>query len=1076
MKISEKAIDHPRAVMISTLLILAWATLAGFYTPVQRAPAITKAVVLIAIPYPDAQPTETENEITRKVEKALGELKNVDFISSTSLRGSSVTQVMFLDGVDADQARGDVKDLVDRIRNELPAGREVQPVVTSIDFESTPLMLVNLTGPPDYDSRALKQDAEDIQKDLEQTIPGVANTQLFGGLEREIHVNVDPDLMMQYGVTLADLRRALTNYHAELPGGAFNTGGFDRNVRNQTKFADIGDIREAYVIEDRQIRISDIAEVVDTHRRIKNLAQLNGRDCATIIVNKEADINTLGAAQKVKERLVDLQAQYPHLKISTSRDTSQEISIMFRVLGSSALFGALLVLVILSWTMGLRISILVLIAIPLSSAVGLVFLFAAGIPVSTIVIFSFILVLGMVVDGAIIVAENIHRHIERGEDPVDAAKTGIREVGLPVIAADLTTVAAFLPMLLVPGIMGDFMGVMPKVVSVSLLGSVLVDHFLIPALAARWYRRRKPQVDEAAAFAAVTVGDALQQSEHVARVRPNLGWLTRNYARILRWSLANRGFILVWIAMAVAGATLLYKRIGFVFFPESDRGQFQIKYELPLGYSIEETIDAAKVITDPLLELSKKGEVVRFVSAIGSSGGLASRLENDPATGPEFGTVMVELLPPMDRERHESKIIEELRSKIRPLPGMKITFEEVEEGPPGGAAVAVRLTGKNLEQLGELSGVICDRLRRVPGTVDVASDFRPDNPELVVEPRPDVVGLYGMTEAQVAQAVQTAIAGDNRIQITLDDEDVTLRLQLAPEFQRYVDDVERLILTSPTGKQATIGQLCELRSDEGLYSVNRYNRNRAVMPRCDVLDSTKPDDVFDVLRKEILPELGFAAVPGNRMAFVGKTGTSVEGVRATFTGENEERDKNFTYLVYSMLLAVVLIFSILVLQFNSYRQSLVVLMTVPLSFIGVVVGMWLCGFPFSLASFIGLVSLTGIVVNDAIVMVDFANQARRRGLPVREALVEAGVNRLRPVMLTTVTTIGGLMPLFLNISGGAEFWQPLTGAVVFGLAFATGLTLIVIPVCYSLAYSLLIMPWDDVKSVASLRGGTKQNG
>ncbi len=1066
MELSRQAIDRPRVVFVATLLLLTVAVLAGMNTPVQRTPAITKAVVLVAIPYPDSEPTQSENNITRKVEKALGELKNVDFIASTSLRGSSVTQIIFLDGVDPDQARAEVQDLVQRIRNELPVAREIQPVVTAIDFESAPLMLVTMSGPEGFDQRTLKQIAEDCQ-DVLETVPGVANTQLFGGLERELHVNVNPDLMAQYGLTLGDLRRVLLEFHAEIPGGALNTGSFDRSIRNETKFRNLDDIRQAIVRQEegRLIYLSDVAEVVDTHRRIKNLAQLDGRSCATIVVNKEADINTLGTAQAVKRKVSELQRQHPDLKFSFTRDTSQEISLMFRVLGSSAVFGALLVLVILAWTMGMRISILVLLAIPLSSAIGLVFLYFAGIPISNMVIFSFILVLGMVVDGAIIVAENIHRHIERGEDPKTAAKLGIDEVAMPVISADLTTVAAFLPMLLVPGIMGDFMGVMPKVVSVSLFGSVLVDHFLIPTLAAYWYQQRTPTE-----FAS----DHLVPSD---RVRPNIGLFTRWYGNLLRQALAHRWLVLGCCVLAIMGARQLFGHIGFIFFPPSDRGQFEVRYELPLGYSIQETIAAGKVITDPLDELARSGELVHYVSAIGSSEGLASRLENDPATGPEFASIMVELLSPLDRDRHEDEILAQLRRRIKPLPGMKVEINEVEEGPPGGSDVAVRLTGKQLDRLGELGQKISQRLRQIAGTVDVNTDYRPDNPQLIIEPVPDMVGLFGMTDAQIAQAVQTAVAGDSRIQVTLDDEDVTLRLQLAPEHQRYPDDLKRLLLTSPSGRRATLGELCRFRRDMGLFAVNRYNRDRAVMARCDVLEPTRPDEVFQVLRNQVLPELGFEPVKSEKafgvgdgaVAFVGRTGTIAEGVYAKFTGENEERDKNFSYLFNSMTIGVILIFTILVLQFNSFRQTIVVLIAVPLSFIGVVVGMWACGFAFSLASFIGLVSLTGIVVNDAIVMVEFTNQARRRGLPVDQALLEAGMNRLRPVMLTTVTTCGGLLPLLLNISGGAEFWQPLTGAVVFGLLFASVLTLVVIPVCYSLSYSIPL----KIRSLASGAAGIR---
>ncbi len=1057
------------------------ALMAAINIPVQRTPAINTAVILVQVVYPGAQPSEVEEQITRKVEEALQRLNDVDFISSTSMRGASVTQVIFLDGVDSTRARDDVAHLVNEIRNELPLGREVQPIITEIDFENMPLMLVSMNGPPGFDERRLKELAEDVQEDLEG-IQGVSNTQLFGGREREIHVNVIPDLFAQYNLSIGQVRGAIYDFHAELPGGALNTSKFDLQVRNETKLRGADDIADVVVShrDGRLIRIRDIATVEDTYRRRKSVAQLDGRETASIIVYKEANINSMGTAAAVKNRVAELRELYPHIQFSTTRDVSEDISIMFYVLGSSAVFGAALILVILTLTMGPRISILVLIAIPFSSAIGLIALYTGGIAISNMVLFSFILVLGMVVDGAIIVAENIHRHIERGEPPIVAAKTGIDEVGIPVIAADLTTIAAFAPMLLVPGIMGDFMGVMPKVVTAALLGSVLVDHFIIPVLAAYWYRQRKPsEVLHAEELTGESGSDVDGERAGESRLRADLGPFTRTYARVLRYSLENR-----WVAVALAGISIVWAMVmmGSIkqeFFPKSDRGQFEISYELPLGYSINETVRAAEVFTTPLLGFAETGELEHFVTAVGSSAGLATRLENDPATGPEFGKVMVQLKPPTERERHQDEILEELREKIQPWPGMEYRIEEVEEGPPGGADVAIRLTGKDLEQLGRVGLQLMERLRQVEGTVDVTSDYRPDSPELVVEPDPALTGLYGMSDTHVARAVQTAILGDSQLQLSLGDEDVTLRLQAAPEYQRSVENVSRLMLTSPSGAKATVGQLADIRVETGLYAIRRYERSRAVTVRCNMLPDAKlsSDQVFGILREEILPEYGFrplATTPTTiigqikaslvdmgmttlqapPIAFTGGPVTIAEGVRATFTGENEERDENMEYMSGVMIVGVVMIFAVLVIQFNSIRQTVIVLMAVPLSFVGVVFGMWICRHPFSLASFIGLIALAGIVVNDAIVLVDFTNQARRRGLPLKEALMEAGINRMRPVLLTTFTTIGGLLPLFLNLSGGAEFWGPLTGAVIFGLAFATMLTLIVIPVCYSLAYSL----------------------
>ncbi len=1065
MNLSSAAIDKPRVVYVVAILVIIVSIFAAMSISVQRTPAIHKAIILVAVPHPGAQPTEVEEQITRKIEEKLQKLNNVDFVASSSMRGSSITQVLFLDGVDPDAARGEVKDLVDEVRRELPRARDVEPIVTDIDFENTPLMLVNLVAPDGFDPRTLKDLAEEVQEELE-SVAGIASTQLFGGREREIHVSVDLDLAAEHHVSLADCQLALSLFHAELPGGALETGDFDYQVRSDTKFRGLVDIREAVVRSEagRVIRIKDVASVVDTYRRLKNVAHLDGHESATIVLYKESDINTLGTALAVKSRVEDLKTQYPFIEFSATRDTSEEISIMFRVLGSSFVFGAMLVLIILGWSMGLRISMLVLLAIPLSSGVGLICLYAFGVPISNMVIFSFILVLGMVVDGAIIVTENIHRHIELGKSPKEAAKTGIDEVAMPVLMADLTTVAAYLPMLMVPGIMGDFMGVMPVVVSVSLLGSVLVDHFLIPVLAAHWYTQR-PQRE----------GDC----EAEAAAEERRGLFTTMFVRVLNWSLEHRIAVVICTVLGIVWAGYMMKRIGFEFFPPSDRGQFEVKYELPLGHSIEQTIVAARVITEPLEEMkARDGIVVHFVSALGSSEGLASRLENDPAVGPEFGTVMVQLLSPLDRDIHEDAVINELRSaidqRLDQVPGMKYSIVEVEEGPPGGSDVAIRFTGENHEMLGNVAEQVAARLESIQGVVDQRTDYRPENPEIVIDPNEDVLPFYDISNLAISQAIQTAVNGDNTIELSMNDEDVVLRLLAGEAYRNNLSSIRQMMITGHTGRKAPVGELARIRRTRGVHAVNRYERKRAVVAKCDVNKSTglTSDKVFTELRDEILPTLGFRPVATsstgvfdklmdlvgmnptkkNAVTFLGKAGTPFEGVRATFTGENEERDENFRYLLACMVIAVLLIFCILVIQFNSFRQTIVVLMTVPLSFVGVVGGMWLCQFPFSLATFIGLVSLAGVVVNDAIVVVDFVNQ-ERRNLPLKAALLKAGANRLRPVLLTTVTTIGGLLPLFLNLSGGAEFWQPLTGAVVSGLAFATVLTLVVIPVLYSLVYN-----------------------
>lgn len=1080
MKISSHAIDRPRMVLIGCILIAVVSVWAALTIPVQRAPAISKAVVMVTVPFPGAEPNEVEQQVTRKIEDRLQRIDNVEFIASTSMRGASVLQVVFLEGEDAEAARIKVKDIVDEARGELPQGRRVIPGVNRIDFDNTPLILVNLMAPDGFDEAALKQIAEEVRDEIDP-INGVSGTQVFGGREREIHVDVNLDLAAQHGLTLADVQGRLQQFHAERPGGSLNTGTFDPQIIPETKFRTTKDIGNAVLTESegRVIRVSDVARISDTYERIKNVSFLDGHKCATIMVYKEADINTLDAVNSIRNKVEALRLRYPSIKFSTTRDTSEEIQLMFRVLGSSFIFGALLIVVILGWGMGLKIASLVLLAIPFSSGVGLTCLLWMDVALSNMVVFSFILVVGMVVDGAIIVAENIHRHIERGLPPVEAAKVGIEEVGMPVIMADLTTIAAYVPMLLVPGILGDFMGVMPVVVGVSLLGSILVDHFVIPMLAARWYRQKEVK--------------KTTQDENESTIHPNISWVTRGYREVLRWCLNHRLSVVICSILSVFWAINMAYYIGTDFFPQGDVGQLEVKYELPLGSNLQQTIRAAKVITDSVEAVKqdaiKRGEpeVRHYVSAIGSSEGLASRLENDPTVGPEFGTIMIQLVSPLDRIRHETFVMEDLRKEIDKridlVPGMKYNLERVEEGPPGGFAVAIRLESDDHQELGRLGSILLEKLKTIPHTTDVGMDYRPENPALRYVPNEYVLPFYNITAVELNNAIYTAVNGDDSIVLSMDDEDVPLRIQSAPEFRRSRSELGRMMIRGANGKMAPLNELCDIEWTRSVYAVNRYDLKPAVTVRCN-LDKEKISsaEVFELLRNEILPELGFhpnreistysfmgfefppsverffdsiaGAMEGteNAMQFSGTVGTPSADIRAKFTGEHEEFQESFESLKASMGLAVVLIFSILVIQFNSFRQATIVIITVPFSFIGVIAGSYLCGFAFSLATFIGLVSLAGVVVNDAIVVVDFINQAKQRGLAQREAILEAGINRLRPVFLTTVTTVGGLLPLFLNWTGGAEFWQPLCGAVVFGLLFASLLTLVVVPVAYDLFY------------------------
>lgn len=1020
MKISRKAVDKPVLVTLITIILVILGIIGLRTLPLEEYPKINVPWIVVVIPYPGAAAEDIEQQVTVKVDEKLNGIKHLKRLLSYAREGASVHVIELYEKADKRDALTEVKEKVDQIKREFPEDVE-EPLIEDIAFDSVPIILVNVTG--EVDPQILKEIAKDIKIEIE-AVPGVREVAFYGGLEKEVQVQVDPRKMEQYHLSYSILIAALQQQNANLPGGYLKLNSYEYLVRTEGKFNDVQDIGSTVVAiqAGHPIFLSEVAEIKLTHKKINTYSRYNGIPTVSLVVYKQTDINTMKTTGTIKQIAAEYNARMPEVvQVTTTMDKGDDISLMVKQLSSNAFYGLLFVLFTLMIFMGLRNSILIAVAIPFSLLVGFLFMWLAGFSLNMITMFSLILIIGLVVDGAMIVGENIYYYFEKGLNPVDAAKEGISEVGTAVISADLTTISAFFPMIFIAGIMGQIMSFMPYVVIFALAGSIIIDHLTLPMIASKYMRPSKKETDMKRFARIFFIGNRFFR------------FLTRYYKPILRWAIFHRktvisaAILVFFISLFIIGAGL----IKIDFFPKEDLGVFNINFELPMGTTVEKTNRIAQQIERLIARVP---EVKEYVSTIGDTGMIMSDLAETAgsSSGPEFGKIIINIGRDNERKRSQSEIIEELDSKLAEIPGIKHSFFELEMGPPVGRPVAIQIYGEEFEELKNISQTVEKHLKSIAGTRNVQNSFQENKPQVSIKVNRTNAAKHGITAQEITMQVMAAFLGYEATEIMLGDELVDIRVINKEAHRRNFEDVLNTPIFSTAGIKIPLSQLARVEITKGIYSINRRNLRRSVTVGCDVEQSYTPQDIFASLQKLM------------------ESTPPPQGYILEYGGEEEERKRSFESMTRVMFLGLILIFFVLTAQFDSFKQPLVILFTVPLSIIGVVTGLLLTRLTFSFMAFVGVIALVGIVVNDGIVLIDFINQRRRRGVDLITAIFDAGPRRLRPVILTTVTTIGGLLPITLNLGGGGAFWAPLGTSIIFGLLFATILTLIVIPSLYSI--------------------------
>ena len=1067
MIVSDAAIKNRLSVVVLAIIVLLVGTASYLSLPRESTPDITIPHVFIRTDYRGVSSADIETGITIKIEKKLKGLDRVKKIKSVSAEGVSQIDVEFIPGTDIDEVLPKVKDKVDEAKPDLPSDLDSDPSVTEVNFSELPIIVFSLSGT--CGPQCLKKTADELKDDIE-AVPGVLEAVITGGLEREIRVEVDPDKLAYYSIPITALQQAVVSENQNTSGGAITLGDGRYQLRVPGEFETPEEILGLVVATHggHPIYLKDVARVKDGTKDEMSRSRLDGVDSINIQVKKRVGENILQITEEIDRVIERAREGWPRdTRITKLMDRSKEVRLMVADLENNIISGLLLVIVVLLFALGFRNAVLVSLAIPFSMLLSFTLLQALGITLNNVVLFSLTLALGMLVDNAIVIVENVYRYMEQGVPLVQAAMQATGEVAWPVIGSTLTTLAAFFPMMFWPGIMGEFMKYLPITLLTTLSSSLFVAMVINPALCAIFMKARRvgntePKRDLAEIAAAGEAPIAIN------------GVLLSGYTRILRFTLAHKVPVLL---MSFAALILLIQiwmlKIGVEkpveFFPTIDPKSVYVNIDPPEGADLDYIDRIARRVEMALAGLDPHTSMAQYGAAMAPREHETARGKRFPVPGDinnvehiyakvvQGGSgfsfesnlpnhIGVQFVDFEDRKSPTAPDVETLRQRVSRVAGARITVEEQEEGPPTGAPINIEIAGDDFNRLGALAERIKQVVSSIPHVQDVRDDFVAGLPSVRVRIDRQKAALFGLTSNAIGAALKTAYNGLDVSTFYDGDEDYDITVTLNDADRRVTDVLHKLMILTPSGQTVPLTTLAGIDYSGSVGDIVRINHDRVVTVRANVDETKIPGAVARGQAEQLLKE--FALPPGYRIKF---------------TGENEFQQESQDFLTKAFAIAVCLIFLILVSLFNSVAQPLIILTSVILSLGGAFLGLTVIGSPFGIIMCgVGVISLAGVVVNNAIVLIDYTNKLRQRGMDLTEAVVAAGATRLRPVLLTAVTTILGLLPMVTGVSydfhvmaiswasESTQWWRSMSVVVIFGLMVATVLTLVVVPTLYGL--------------------------
>ncbi len=1017
MKISKQAINHPRSVIFAALGIFIASISAYLTLPLELVPDIEIPYAFVSGTYIGAAPSEVETEVIKPIEEKLAQLQDVDEITGYAMQNVGFITIKFSADADLESSIDALKEKVNEAIPELSDDVE-NVTVKDIDFADTPISILNIYG--DFTPHALRTQAE-LVKDQLTRVSGVNQVEMFGGEEREIAIELDPALLLANNLSIPQVLMALKRSNLNYPGGTVKLKGQDIFVRTVGKYTEIYDIENTILGVDASgnvKRIRDVGTIHDGYETPSSYSRYQKQNSITLLISKRPGAHIVEATEQIEAVVDELAEKFPKgMEYAYTARQATDIEKQNSQLNQNAAWGILFVIIVLFAGIGFKNALIVSIALPFALMSSFPLMYVFDLARTGISMFGLIIVLGIVVDGAIIVAEATYRHMEEGLSRKDASIQALDEVGVPIMTSVLTTMVAFAPIIYMSGTMGQFLSVIPKVVIFTLVGAFLADHFLIPVLASKMMM--------------VTKRAGMLSGEWIGK---------RFYTRMVSWALSHRFIVVVGITLvffmsiAVVGISAVsdVKLVKLQIFPKVPKPRIILDINTPAGSQLEYTNEVVQEIEDYLLSFP---EVDRIVSTVGESGVQNVRLAQGGGKGSEIAQINVDLVETENRDKSVEELIEIMEAKLSRTPGVGILIQTIIEGPPIATNVVIDVSGDDLEAIGFVAEQVKRDLATIDGALNVESSLGVRRTEFQAHVDHDRAASYGLSSQEISNTLATAMIGLEATTYSDGLEDIPVVIRLETDGDDAVDAIRNLNIMNQMGQMVPFENVAtlEVGSSETLIKHKDFKRNISVT--CDLAKGVDATDI----RRHMDPYLAALAVPN--------------GVTVEYGGIEDEASESFASLGRAMMIGFIVIMIILSAQFQSMKQPFIIGLAIPLSFIGVIFGLMVTRVPFGIMAFFGVVALMGVVVNDAIVLIAYVNDLRRKGMRVREALIKAGRNRLRPIILTTVTTLAGMIPLSLNLAGGAEYWRPLAVSLIFGLAVSSFLTLIVVPVLYSIIES-----------------------
>ncbi|HEX5136947.1 MAG TPA: efflux RND transporter permease subunit [Planctomycetota bacterium] len=1013
MKLARFSVGRPVFTTMVTLIVVIIGAVALQRLPIDLMPDVADPTLTVRTEYENAAPQEVEELITRQVEQAVAAVPGVQELTSISAEGRSDVRVTFGWGSDLDVAANDIRDRLDRIMDNVPE-EATRPQLRKFDAAAFPILVFGISSR--LDPIALRTFVEDNVLYRLERLPGVATVEIFGGLEREVRVEVDADRIKALDLPLDRILEALKAANVNLPAGGIERGALEVTVRAPGHFRDLEELKDTIVAmrSGAPIRLRQIARVSDTHKKATRLIRINGEPGVRLGVRKQSGTNTVEVARRVLKEAERVNADYPQIRMVPVTDTSAYIQRSIDNVRSTVLWGgALAVVVLLLFLRDLRSTFVIATAIPISILATFALLYFGGFTLNLMTLGGLALGVGMMVDNAIVVLENIVRvRAEETPDRKEAAVAGTTQVWAAIVASTLTTLVVFLPLVFVRGQTGLLFRQLGYVVSFSLVCSLLVALTLVPMLAAR----------------VMAKGEGSGRGILWRLVGKGLHAIEEAYQALLAGAIRWRWVVLPLVALLLWGSLELSNRLGTEFLPASDEGEVRVTAEMEVGTRIEvvdkEVAEIERIVREEV------PEALHTTVSIGPS--------YRSATAASGGEIRVTLVPAKERKRSSEEIAVALRKRLALRPGMvvraragqglfvlRIGFEEEN-------ALVVDIRGHEFETLHQVAAEVQKAIESVPGVVDVRLSSQAGAPETLLRIDRDRAADLGLTVSKLAQTLETAIAGSDAGDYREGGDEVRILLKVEGSERMAIDQILDFTITNDRAEQVVLRNVVEADPHKGPVVIDRKNQQRVVIATAGIEGrdlGSVARDVQEALRRIPMPK----------------------GYETALAGDFEEQQEAFGELVMGLLLSLVLVYMVMACLYESLVDPLVVMFSVPLALIGVVVTLFLTGTTFNVQSFIGCIMLGGIVVNNAILIVDQASALRREGRGARDAVLEAGRRRLRPILMTTLTTVLGLLPLALGIGEGAEAQAPMARAVVGGLTSSTLITLVVVPIVYLLA-------------------------